>query len=111
MARGKGIAKDHPSVERRAGLRGGAPVLAGTGIRVLDVAIRYEVMGMTPEEIMVALPHLTLSQIHGALSYYYAHKPELDQEWKTALKKIERLRSGHSSATGRKVGQVKNLHR
>jgi hypothetical protein len=59
----------------------------------------------------VALPHLTLSQIHAALSYYYAHKPELDREWKASLKKVERLRAGHSSALERKVGQLKNLHR
>ena len=45
---------------------------------MLDVSVRYEVMGMTPEEIMVALPHLDLSQIHAALSYYYAHKSDLE---------------------------------
>jgi len=64
MAKTKAVVKEHPYIERRRGVRGGAPVIAGTGIRVLDVAIRYEVMGMTPEEIMVALPHLALPQIH-----------------------------------------------
>jgi uncharacterized protein (DUF433 family) len=53
------------------------PWITGTGIKVLDVAVRYELMRMTPEEIMLALPHLTLPQVHGALSYYYAHKAEL----------------------------------
>ena len=86
-------------------------MIAGTGIRVLDVAIRYEVMGMPPEEIMVALRHVTLPQIHAALSYYYAHKAELDKEWKASLKKIERLRKDHPSTLERKLGQVKDLHR
>lgn len=86
-------------------------MIAGTGIRVLDVAVRYEVMRMTPEEIMVALPHLTLPQIHAALSYYSAHKAELDKEWKASLKKIERLRKDHPSMLEQKLGQVKNLHR
>ncbi|MBI4481491.1 MAG: DUF433 domain-containing protein [Acidobacteria bacterium] len=102
---------EHAYIEQRAGVRGGAPVIAGTGTRVLDVAIRYEVMQMSPEEIMVGLPHLSLSQIHAALSYYYAHKGELDKEWKASLKKMARLRKGHRSALEQKLGRVKNLHR
>lgn len=111
MARVRVATREHPYIERRPGVRGGAPVIADTGIQVLDVAIRYEVMRMPPEEIMVALPHLTLPQIHAALSYYYAHKVELDKEWKASLKKIERLRKDHPSALERKLGQVKNLRR
>lgn len=110
MAKAKGATKVHPYIEQRAGLRGGAPVIAGSGIRVVDVAVRYEIMRMSPEEIMVALPHLTLPQIHAALSYYYAHKAELDKEWKASLKKIARLRRKHSSALEQKLGQIKNLH-
>ena len=86
-------------------------MVAGTGIRVLDVAIRYEVLHMTPEEIMVALPHLGLPQIHAALSYYYAHKAELDKQWKASLKKIARLRRSRPSVLEQKLGQLKNLHR
>lgn len=104
-------AKEYPYIAHRAGVRQGAPVIAGTGIRVLDVAIRYEVMHMPPEEIMVALPELNLSQIHAALSYYYAHKLELDREWKASMKRIERLKKDHPSLLERKLGQVKNLHR
>ena len=111
MAKAKVVAGANPYVERRPGVRGGAPVIAGTGIRVLDVAIRYEVMGMAPEEIMAVLPHLTLLEIHGAFSYYYAHKAALDREWKGSLKKIDRLRKGHPSMLRRKLGQVENLHR
>jgi uncharacterized protein (DUF433 family) len=47
-------------IETRPGVRRGALVITGTSIKVLDVAVRYEAMSMTPEEIMVALPHLTL---------------------------------------------------
>ena len=111
MAKGRPVAARHPAIGRRSGVRGGAPVIAGTGIRVLDVAIRYEIMGMQPDEIMAALPHLTLPQIHAALSYYYAHKAELDREWKAALRAMDRLRKDQPSVLERKLGQVKNLHR
>jgi uncharacterized protein (DUF433 family) len=111
MAKPKMKTKLDAYIETRRGVRGGAPVIAGTGIKVLDVAVRYEVMGMTPEEIMVALPHLELSQIHAALSYYYAHKADLDREWKTSLKKVARLRAGQISILEQKLGPAKNLHR
>ena len=111
MAKPKMKTKSEVYVETRPGVRGGAPVIAGTGIKVLDVAVRYEVMGMTPEEIIVALPHLTLPQIHAALSYYYAHKAVLDREWKVSLKKVARLRAGQASILEQKLGSAKNLHR
>ena len=111
MARAKVQVKDNPYVEKRAGVRSGAPVIAGTGTKVLDVAIRYEIMGMTPEEIMIALPHLALPQIHGALSYYYAHKTERDREWKASLRKLARLRAKQPSILQQKLGPTKNLHR
>jgi uncharacterized protein (DUF433 family) len=100
MAKPKTKDKSKSYIEKRPGVRGGAPVIAGTGIKVLDVAVRYEIMGMTPEEIMVALPHLDLPQIHAALSYYYAHKTELDKEWKKSLRKIGRLRAAQTSISG-----------
>jgi hypothetical protein len=74
------------------------------------VAVRYEVMGMTPEDVIIALPPLTLPQIHAALSYYYAHKAQLDKEWKASLKKVARLHAKTSSVLEEKLGPIKNLH-
>jgi uncharacterized protein (DUF433 family) len=98
-------------IEKRSGVRNRAPVIAGTGIKVLDVAVRYEVMEMSPEEIMLALPHLELPQIHAALSYYYAHKAELDKEWKVSLKKVSRVRAARPSILEQKLGSAKSLYR
>ena len=57
-AKRKTKSKPEGYIETRPGVRGAAPVITGTGIKVLDVAVRYELMRMTPEEIMLALPHL-----------------------------------------------------
>ena len=111
MAKPKMKTKPDAHIETRPGVRGGALVIAGTGIKVLDVAVRYEVMEMSPEEIMVALPHLDLSRIDAALAYYYAHKADLDKLWKTSLKKVARLRARQSSILEQKLGSAKNLHR
>jgi uncharacterized protein (DUF433 family) len=110
MRTARAHASESPSIERIPGVRGGAPVIAGTGIRVLDVAVRYELLRMTPEEIMLALPHLTLPRIHTVLSYYYGHKIEVDREWKRALKQIERLRKSQPSLLEQKIGALANLH-
>ena len=110
MARPKTKTKFEACIETRPGVRGGTPVIAGTGITVLDVAVRYEVMGMTPEEIMVAMPHLDLPQIHAALSYYYAHKADLDKNWKASLKKVARLRAAQTSILEQKLGSTRNMY-
>ena len=101
----------HPYVSMNKKMRGGEPVIASTGIRVLDIAIRYEIMGMAPEDIIVSFPHLTLPQVHDALSYYYEHKHEMDKIWKASLRKVEAIRKLHPSILEKKVGNIKNLHR
>lgn len=100
----------HPYIEVNKRIRGGEPVISGTGIRVLDIAIRYEVMGMSPEDIVVALPHLNLSHIHDALSYYYEHKNEIDTIWKEAIKRTETLKKAHTSVLEKKIGRIKDIY-
>ena len=100
----------HPYIAVNKKIRSGEPVVSGTGIRVLDIAIRYEVMGMLPEDIIVALPHLNLSQVHDALSYYYEHKNEIDKKWKETIKKTEALKGTHPSILEKKIGRIKDLY-
>jgi uncharacterized protein (DUF433 family) len=35
---------------------------------------------MTPEELAAEFRHLTLAQIHDALSYYYDHQGDIDRD-------------------------------
>lgn len=81
-------------------VRGGRPIIAGTGLRVSDIAAWHTFGGQTAEELAVNFG-LNLAQIYAALSYYYAHKDEIDQEirsnteeadkWLRELKKQGRL--------------------
>ena len=59
---------------------GGKPRIAGSRIRVKDVAIMHERQGMSPEEIVSKWPHLTLASIYAALAYYHDHREELNAE-------------------------------
>lgn len=58
----------------------GAPTIADTGIRVLNVASAYEHSGYSPDEIIELYPVLTLEDVHTALAYYYAHIEEFRAE-------------------------------
>lgn len=46
----------------------------------MDIAVEYEYLGTTADEIVDADPHLTLPQVHDALAFYYEHRDELDRE-------------------------------
>ncbi|MBS4027669.1 MAG: DUF433 domain-containing protein [Ignavibacteriales bacterium] len=56
----------------------GEPVIKNTNVSVRAVA-EWWLMGAQPEEIVHHLPHLTLSQVFDALSYYGDHKLEIEK--------------------------------
>ena|SRR5579859_3576577 len=58
--------------------RGGRPMIKGTGITVHDVAVDHK-SGMTVEQIVEEFD-LTPGQVYAALSYYFDHKAQIDQE-------------------------------
>jgi len=92
---GTKVAKEisqHPHVTRIGEVCGGSPIIKGTRIRVVDIAIEYERLGYSPDEIIDAHPHLTLPQVHDALSYYYENREELDRKMVKDKRFIERLK-------------------
>ena len=58
-------------------IRRGEPILAGTATPVRAVAELWN-QGLSPEEIPVRLPHLTIQSVFAALHYYTTHRPEID---------------------------------
>lgn len=58
---------------------GGSPCIVGHRIRVQDIVIDYEYLGMSPGEILSAYPGITLADVHAALAYYYDNKEEINQ--------------------------------
>lgn len=59
---------------------GGKPRIAGHRIRVQDIAIWYERLSMSPDDIVYHYPSITLADVHAALSYYYDHLDEIRQD-------------------------------
>jgi len=66
-------------IDRDPKVRGGRPKIAGTGLTVSRIAGWYK-MGMTPEEIALEYPHLTLAHVHAALAYYHLNRDEIEAD-------------------------------
>jgi uncharacterized protein (DUF433 family) len=60
-------------------VRGGKPIIDGTGLRVMDVAARVRFHQETPEQIAEGF-QITMAQVHAALAYYFAHQEIIDRE-------------------------------
>jgi uncharacterized protein (DUF433 family) len=79
----------YPHIEVRAN---GKAYIKGTGYKVRILVEEY-LAGAHPEEMEREHPPLTLSQIHGALTYYYDHKEEMDRETEELTRFAEELRA------------------
>jgi uncharacterized protein (DUF433 family) len=66
-------------ITRTPEIKGGCPRIAGTGVTVKRIA-GWHRMGMEPERIAAQYGHLTLAQVHAALSYYYANRAEIEAD-------------------------------
>lgn len=71
----------------------GVAWIADTNIKVIEVALDHIAYNWDAEEIHAAHPHLSLAQIHAALSYYHDHKPEMDGQMERQLENHQRLQS------------------
>ena len=66
-------------IEKNPTVRGGRPIVAGTGTTVRAVAGLYK-LGLVAEEIATQLSHLNLAQIYAALTYYHLHLDEIEAD-------------------------------
>ena len=72
-------AKTYPHIGSDPEIADGKPIIVGTRITVRCIAGYYQ-MGMSADEILTTLLHLTPSQIHSALAYYFDHQEEVDKD-------------------------------
>jgi uncharacterized protein (DUF433 family) len=75
-------------------VRSGRPILAGTGVTVHSIVIRYK-RGLTPEEIADQFGHLSLAQVYAALAYYHANREEIETDLAEDEKLYDRLAEEH----------------
>jgi uncharacterized protein (DUF433 family) len=69
----------YPHITPNSRIASGAPIIKGTRIAVRAIAGYYQ-LGLTVDEILQSLPHLTQSQVHAALAFYFDHQQEIDRD-------------------------------
>ena len=66
-------------IEKDPNLRGGRPIIAGTGTTVRAIVGLYK-LGLDAEEISTQLTQLNLAQIYAALAYYHLNTDEIESD-------------------------------
>ena len=74
-----------------AAIRGGRPCIAGTGLRVTDIAMAHLYHRRSADQLAADYA-LTLAQVHAALAYYYQHKAELDADIRSQVLAARRFK-------------------
>jgi uncharacterized protein (DUF433 family) len=69
----------------------GVPFVEGTRTKVVEIALDRLAHHWDAEEIQRQHPHLTLSQIYAALTYYHDHQEALDSEIRDQLTEVDRV--------------------
>jgi uncharacterized protein (DUF433 family) len=69
----------------------GVAWISGTKVKVVEVVLDKLAHGWSPEEIHFQHPHLSLAQIHGALTYYYENQAAMDAEIEQDLRESSAL--------------------
>jgi len=94
-------------IEITPGICGSKPRIAGHRIRVQDIVIWHEKMGMSPDEIIYHHPTISLSDVYAALAYYHEHLDEIRQEIKNSEKIVQEVEAQSTSTLQQKL---KHLH-
>lgn len=83
------IRTEHPHIVRMQGVCGGRPVIEGARISVKTI-VGWVRMGMTPSEIVIEYPFISLAQVADALAYYERHGEEIEAEFAEENRLLER---------------------
>ncbi len=90
-------------IEITPGVCGGKPRIAGHRIRVQDVVVWHEQMGMSPDEIVSRYPTITLADVYAALTYYHDHLEEIRQQMRESDAFVQELQAKIPSKVQQKL--------
>jgi uncharacterized protein (DUF433 family) len=78
-------------IEITPGTCGGKPRIAGHRIRVQDVVVWCERMGLSADEVVGRYPQLNLAEVYAALSYYHDHREQIDAQMEADERFVEEI--------------------
>ncbi len=80
-------------IEITPGVCGGKPRIAGHRIRVQDVVVWHEQMGMSVDEIVSRYPSITLADVYAALAYYHDNFAKIRQQMQESEMFVQELKA------------------
>lgn len=81
--------------------------VAGHRVRIQDVAIWHEKLGMSPDEIVHHYPTLTLADVYAALAYYWDHRDDIERAIAEEGALVEALRRDYVGPLQRRLTQLR----
>jgi uncharacterized protein (DUF433 family) len=97
------VVKTHGEhIEITPGVAGGKPRIIGRRIKVQDIAVWHERLGLSADEIATEYD-LSLADIHAALTYYFDHRTEIDHDIAEGEAFVEELKRRTSSKVAQKL--------
>ncbi len=80
--------------------------IVGSRVRVQDVAIWHEQMGMSVDEIVEEYPQLTRGDVYAALAYYWDHRDEIERQMEAEERFVEEYIRTHPGTLQERVRQL-----
>jgi uncharacterized protein (DUF433 family) len=93
-------------IEITPGICGGKPRIAGHRIKVQDIAIWHEKMGMSPDEIVSSYPNINLSDVYAALAYYHDNLEKIRQQIEEDENYVRGLQAQTTSLVKQKLNNL-----
>lgn len=90
-------------IEVTPGTCGGKPRIAGHRIRVQDVVVWHEGLGLSPDEIVSQFPQITLSDVYAALAFYHDNRDSIRRDMEQDEKVVREARSQYPSKLIKKL--------
>jgi uncharacterized protein (DUF433 family) len=88
----------------------GVAIVSGTTTKVVEIVQDHLAHHWHAEDIHRQCPHLSLAQIHAALTYYYDHEQEIEQDIDRRMRRVAEIKGRRVDDTiHRKLRQLGHL--
>jgi uncharacterized protein (DUF433 family) len=86
----------YPHIETDAS---GVAYVSGTSTKVVEIVQDHLAHHWHAEDICRQYPYLGLAQVHAALTYYYDHQQEMDQDIERRRRHVAEIKLRHGDIT------------
>ena len=77
-------------------IHGKKACIAGTRIRVQDIYVLHELEQLTPHEIVLRYPQLSLADVYAGMTYYWDNQAEILEQIKLGRKVAEDIKKDNT---------------